>query len=45
MMGFMMMFGLLYTTLLDKFGVDIAPAIIFFCEKILSIPGIEHFLN
>lgn len=44
-MGFMLVFGLFYTTLLNTFGVDIAPAVISFCEKILSIPGIENFLR
>lgn len=44
-MGFMLLFGAFYTTLSDAFGIDIAPAIIFFCEKILSISGIENFLK
>lgn len=44
-MGFMVVFGLFYQTLLNVFGVDIAPGIITFCMKILAIPGIENFLK
>ena len=44
-MGFMHIFGWFYATLVNEFGIDIAPAIIKLCEKILSIPGIENLLN
>lgn len=44
-MGFMLVFGWFYMTLVETFGVDIAPVVIAFCERILAIPGIEHILN
>lgn len=44
-MGFMLVFGWFYTTLVNEFGVDIAPAVIALCKFILSIPGIENLLS
>jgi hypothetical protein len=44
-MSFMLIFGTLYTILVNTFGVDIAPMVVKLCTKILSIPGIETLLK